>query len=89
MLFRSINLPDSREGASIARAVITMAHALRLKVIAEGVENLAQLDFLADNACDEMQGYYCSRPLPAAQATEILRGTRRLITRPQLVSAAA
>ncbi len=84
-----IDLPDSREGASIARAVITMAHALRLKVIAEGVENLAQLDFLADNDCDEMQGYYCSRPLPAAQATELLRGTRRLIRRPQLVSAAA
>jgi diguanylate cyclase (GGDEF)-like protein/PAS domain S-box-containing protein len=84
-----VDLPDSREGASIARAVITMSHALRLKVIAEGVENLAQLDFLADNACDEIQGYYCSRPLPAEQATELLSGRRRLITRPQLVSVAA
>jgi diguanylate cyclase (GGDEF)-like protein/PAS domain S-box-containing protein len=84
-----IDLPDSQEGASIARAVITMAHALRLKVIAEGVENLAQLEFLTDNDCDEIQGYYCSRPLPADQATALLSGTRRLITRPQLVSAAA
>lgn len=84
-----IDLPDSREGASIARAVITMSHALRLKVIAEGVETLAQLDFLTDNECDEIQGYYCSRPLPAEQASELLSGSRHLITRPQLVSAAA
>ena len=84
-----IDLPDSQEGASIARAVITMAHALHLKVIAEGVETLAQLEFLAANACDEIQGYYCSRPVPAAQATALLSGTRHLITRPQLVSAAA
>jgi EAL domain-containing protein (putative c-di-GMP-specific phosphodiesterase class I) len=84
-----IDLPDSREGASIARAVITMAHALGLKVIAEGVETLAQLEFLTENACDEVQGYYCSRPLAAAPAGELLAGSRRLITRPQLMSAAA
>ena len=84
-----IDLPDSQEGASIARAVITMAHALHLKVIAEGVETLAQLEFLAANACDEIQGYYCSRPVPADQATALLSGKRHLITRPQLVSAAA
>jgi EAL domain-containing protein (putative c-di-GMP-specific phosphodiesterase class I) len=55
-----------------------MAHALRLKVIAEGVENEAQLEFLAVNRCDEMQGYHFSRPLPAAQCTQFLREQRKL-----------
>jgi len=65
-------LPGNQDDASIAQAVITMGHALRLKVIAEGVENEAQLDFLAANACDEMQGYFFSRPLPADQCTKLL-----------------
>lgn len=82
------DLPGSQDGASIARAVITMAKALRLKVIAEGVETAAQLEFLAGNECDEIQGYYCSRPVPAEQATELLRSRRRLLPRPQLVSVA-
>jgi EAL domain-containing protein (putative c-di-GMP-specific phosphodiesterase class I) len=84
-----IDLPDSEDGASIARAVITMARSLRLKVIAEGVETAAQLEFLGANDCDEIQGYFCSRPLPADQATELLRSRRRLLARPHLVSAAA
>lgn len=84
-----INLPDSEDGASIARAVINMAQSLRLKVVAEGVETAAQLEFLAANYCDDIQGYYCSRPLPAAQATELLTTRRRLLPRPQLVSAVA
>ena len=52
-------------------------------------ETAAQLEFLADNSCDEIQGYFCSRPLPADQATELLCSRRRLLARPQLVSAAA
>ena len=71
-------LPDDQDDASIAQAVITLSHALRLKVIAEGVENKAQLDFLAANGCDEMQGYYFSRPLPADQCTQFLREGRKL-----------
>ena len=82
-----IDLPDSEEGASIARAVITMAQALRLKVVAEGVETAAQCEFLTANGCDQLQGYYCARPLPAEQATELLRGRRRMLPRPQLVAA--
>jgi diguanylate cyclase (GGDEF)-like protein/PAS domain S-box-containing protein len=84
-----IDLPDSRDGASIARAVITMAQSLRLKVIAEGVETAAQIEFLAANECDEIQGYFCSRPVTAEAATELLRSRRSLLMRPQLVSAAA
>jgi diguanylate cyclase (GGDEF)-like protein/PAS domain S-box-containing protein len=61
--------PDS---SAIAKAVIAMAHSLRLKVIAEGVETEGQLRYLRDHGCDEMQGYYFSRPVPAAELTELL-----------------
>ncbi|MGZ5162927.1 MAG: bifunctional diguanylate cyclase/phosphodiesterase [Burkholderiales bacterium] len=79
-------LPDDQEDASIAQAIITLSHALRLKVIAEGVENRAQLDFLAMHGCDEMQGYYFSRPLPADQCTQFLREARTLSLRSAAVS---
>ena len=53
------------EDASIVRAIVSLAHSLRLKVVAEGVETPAQLDFLKAVGCDEYQGYHFSRPLPA------------------------
>jgi diguanylate cyclase (GGDEF)-like protein/PAS domain S-box-containing protein len=58
-------LPATEDDASITKAIITMAHSLGLKVIAEGVENPQQLAFLAANACDEVQGYLFSRPVAA------------------------
>ncbi len=58
---REVN--SSSDGAAIARAVIQLGHALDLKVIAEGVETEDQLDFLRENECDEIQGYFFSRPL--------------------------
>lgn len=60
---REVN--SSSDGAAIARAVIQLGHALDLKVIAEGVETEDQLNFLRENECDEIQGYYFSRPLDA------------------------
>jgi diguanylate cyclase (GGDEF)-like protein/PAS domain S-box-containing protein len=58
-------LPATENDASITKAIITMAHSLGLKVIAEGVENPQQLAFLAENGCDEVQGYLFSRPVAA------------------------
>ena len=53
------------DNAAIAKAIIAMAHSLHLKVIAEGVETLGQLNYLHSQGCDEIQGYHFSRPVPA------------------------
>jgi len=66
------------DDASITRAVITMAHHLKLKVVAEGVETEGQLSLLIANRCDQIQGYYFSRPLPAAGLEALLHEDRRL-----------
>lgn len=58
------NLPDNQNDAGITTAVIGLAHSLGLRVIAEGVETLEQLNFLADHQCDMIQGYYLGRPVP-------------------------
>nr|WP_322938822.1 EAL domain-containing protein [Pseudomonas sp. s4] len=60
-------LPDGEQDAQIARAIIAMAHSLNMMVIAEGVENHAQLDFLLEHGCDEVQGYLLGRPMKARQ----------------------
>ncbi|MGP1680040.1 MAG: EAL domain-containing protein, partial [Burkholderiales bacterium] len=63
---------------SITRAIITLAHSLKFKVVAEGVETEGQLGLLIANHCDEIQGYYFSRPMPAEEATALLREGRSL-----------
>jgi EAL domain-containing protein (putative c-di-GMP-specific phosphodiesterase class I) len=64
--------------AAIVKAILAMAHALRLKVVAEGVETQDHLDFLRDAACDQMQGYLFSKPLAAADMEAMFRAGRRL-----------
>jgi diguanylate cyclase (GGDEF)-like protein/PAS domain S-box-containing protein len=68
-------LPGDADDVSITRAVISMAHSLGLKVVAEGVETEAQRAFLAAQNCDQMQGYLLSRPLPADECARLLRTT--------------
>jgi diguanylate cyclase (GGDEF)-like protein/PAS domain S-box-containing protein len=55
------------DDAAIVLAIINMAHSLKLQVIAEGVERDAQLAYLRRHGCDEMQGYYFSKPVPEAE----------------------
>ncbi|RXZ33896.1 GGDEF domain-containing protein [Oxalobacteraceae bacterium CAVE-383] len=58
--------------AEITRTVIQLAHSLGLKVIAEGVENITQLAFLEAHGCDQVQGFYFSRPAPGKQCEALL-----------------
>ena len=64
--------------AAIVQAIIGMAHSLGLGVVAEGVETAAQLGFLARHHCDYIQGYYFSKPLAAADFTDLLRDERHM-----------
>jgi diguanylate cyclase (GGDEF)-like protein len=64
--------------AAIAQAIVSLAHNLSLKVVAEGVEAQQQLNFLASVGCDEMQGYYFSRPVSEWDCTRMLVDGRRM-----------
>lgn len=66
-------LEHSSQDAAITRAIIAMVHSLERRVVAEGVETQAQMDFLKAHQCDEIQGYLLSPPVPAEQFAELLR----------------
>jgi diguanylate cyclase (GGDEF)-like protein/PAS domain S-box-containing protein len=59
-------------GSAIVRSMITLGHSLGCRIIAEGVETPDQFGYLAQQGCDEIQGYLCSRPVPVAEAAELL-----------------
>jgi len=67
------DIKSSSDDLAISRAVIAMAHGLRLTVVAEGVETACQMGLLAEHGCDLMQGYYFSRPVPAEELGRMLR----------------
>jgi diguanylate cyclase (GGDEF)-like protein len=66
-------------GFTIASAVISLAHGFNLSVVAEGVENREQMEWLQRAGCDYMQGYLLGRPMPAAQLLALLRATPALL----------
>lgn len=72
------DVTESEEIATLVEAMIAMAHALKLNVIAEGVETVEQLLFLQAQQCDQIQGHFFSQPLPAEALTELLRTGRYL-----------
>ena len=76
------DLPVDSEDQAIAQAIISMGKALGMTVIAEGVETVEQETFLRNHACDEMQGFLFSEPLPARQMADLLRAAPRLASPP-------
>ncbi|MFW6295788.1 MAG: EAL domain-containing protein [Halothece sp.] len=71
-------LADNAQNAAITIAIIQMAHTLNFKIIAEGVETEAELTFLRQHPCDEIQGYLFSPPLPAKDFTKLLESGKHL-----------
>ncbi len=66
------DIPGDPDDAAIITAIVGLAKSLNLKVIAEGVETAAQLEFLRDLRCDQVQGYYCGRPMAADRLAALL-----------------
>ncbi|MEA4872519.1 MAG: EAL domain-containing protein [Synergistaceae bacterium] len=67
------NIPGSAEDAAITHAIITMGETLGLTIVAEGVETIEQMNYLKEQSCDEMQGYYFSRPIEPDLFAQLLR----------------
>jgi diguanylate cyclase (GGDEF)-like protein/PAS domain S-box-containing protein len=84
------DVTTSADDAAIVRATIGLAHELAIEVVAEGVETASQRDFLIAAGCKVAQGYYFGRPVPAAEASELLRRNlngRSVMSAPSLLSA--
>ena len=64
-------IPDKKNDAIITTALINLAHSLDLEVIAEGVETIEQYNYLLNNDCDIIQGYYISKPLPLEELLKL------------------
>jgi len=66
------DIPGDTDDVAITQAIIAMGHSLRLKVIAEGVESAEQAEFLRRHGCDEAQGFFFGKPLPAGEFVQLL-----------------
>jgi diguanylate cyclase (GGDEF)-like protein/PAS domain S-box-containing protein len=65
-------LPHDEEDVAISKTIISLAHSLKLDIIAEGVENKEQKDFLVENGCDTIQGYFYYKPLQSDKIEELI-----------------
>ena len=81
-----MKVPDDASSGSITQTIIAMARQLKLRVVAEGVENRAQLEFLRTHQCEAFQGYFFSKPVTALEATAMLRAQ---LATPDLAAQAA
>ena len=79
------DLMENPDDASIVKAIISLAHNLRLRVVAEGVETAEQLSYLRELGCDQYQGFFCSPAVPAPAFEELLERLRG--DRPDLTEA--
>jgi diguanylate cyclase (GGDEF)-like protein/PAS domain S-box-containing protein len=73
------NLEERNDSIAIVRAVIGLAHGLRLPVVAEGVETAQQRDILIQEGCDELQGFFIGRPLPIERYAELTGAQARVV----------
>ena len=76
---RDIGSGAEADDGVLAQAIISLGHALHLKVIAEGVETDAQLRFLRRHGCDEVQGFFYGDPVPPAAHAQLLEKARRKV----------
>jgi len=77
------NVAADAGDAAIVRAIIGLAKELKMATIAEGIENRAQLDIIASLGCNQMQGFYLSRPVPAEAITALLKSGTALLQAPE------
>jgi diguanylate cyclase (GGDEF)-like protein len=75
-------IPGKKDTAAIINAIIAMSHSLNLTVVAEGVEKEEQVEFLSRNGCDQIQGYYFSRPLPEDEFEQYVTSSVHLPVQP-------
>ena len=75
------DLPEHEDAAAITLAIISMAHSLGTRVVAEGVETEAQFAFLKEHGCDEVQGYLFSPPVPAPEFVQCFEPRGLLVSR--------
>jgi EAL domain-containing protein (putative c-di-GMP-specific phosphodiesterase class I) len=68
---------DTSDRAIVA-AIVTLAHSLRMEVVAEGVETVEQLEYVRGAGCDAVQGYYCGRPMAATQFEDFIARDRQV-----------
>ena len=77
------DLVTDRNDAAIVKSIITLGRQFHLHVVAEGVETQEQMNFLRVNGCDEIQGYYFSRPLPADEFAQFIGTSRSWVSKPK------
>lgn len=80
------DLPADDDAAALTAGIIVLAHRLRMRVVAEGVETLEQINYLRVNGCDELQGYYLSKPIPADEVSRFLQRDLRNLVSPTVAA---